>query len=85
MYKRQGNILNDLGRKKEALDSYNKALGIRPDYDKMCIRDRVFLKGDAYKVESLAKILLKEGWAKGASLQPEEAAVFLHAPGERCV
>ena len=25
---------------------------------------KVFLKGDAYKVESLAKILLKEGWAK---------------------
>lgn len=44
---------------------------------------KVFLKGDAYKVESLAKILLKEGWAKGASLQPEEAAVFLHAPGEK--
>lgn len=37
---------------------------------------KVFLKGDAYKVEFLAKILLKEGWAKGASLQPEEAAVF---------
>lgn len=44
---------------------------------------KVFLKGDAYKVESLAKILLKEGWTKGASLQPEEAAVFLHAPGEK--
>lgn len=28
---------------------------------------KVFLKGDAYKVESLAKILLKEGWTKGAS------------------
>ena len=44
---------------------------------------KVFLKGDAYKVESLAKILLKEGWTKVASLQPEEAAVFLHAPGEK--
>lgn len=44
---------------------------------------KVFLKGDAYKVESLAKILLKEGWTKGASLQPEETAVFLHALGEK--
>lgn len=45
---------------------------------------KVFLKGDAYKVESLAKTLLKEGWTKGASLQTaEEPAVFLHAAGEK--
>lgn len=44
---------------------------------------KIFLKGDAYKVESLAKTLLKEGWAEDVVLNPEEPAIFLHAAGEK--
>ena len=43
-YVKRGNVLDDLGRSEEALDSYNRALEINPAYDKAYCNRGIVLK-----------------------------------------
>ena len=53
-YVKRGNVLDDLGRSEEALDSYNSALEINPAYDKAYCNRGIILKSLGQKEEALA-------------------------------
>ena len=53
-YVKKGNVLDDLGRREEALDSYNKALEINPGCDKAYCNRGIVLKKLERKREALS-------------------------------
>lgn len=53
-YVKRGNVLDDLGRSEEALDSYNSALEINPAYDKAYCNRGIVLKKLERKEEALS-------------------------------
>ena len=67
-YVKRGNVLDDLGRSEEALDSYNSALEINPAYDKAYCNRGIVLKKLERKEEALSS------YDKALEINPENDA-----------